>query len=106
MVSVLVNPQSVQSVAVRKVFGSTVREEVRRGVTGYLLLVLAGAAVAVPVAFWLCRRLLERYSYRITGYAWVFAAAAVLVLLVSFASVLWQTLRAARTDPAVELKKE
>ena len=98
--------ENARSVAVRKVFGSTVREEVRRGVTGYLLLVLAGAAVAVPVAVWLCRRLLERYSYRITDYGWVFVVAVVLVLLVSFASVLWQTLKAARTDPAVELKKE
>ena len=33
-------------------------------------------------------------------------AAALLTVLLSLASVLWQTLRAARTDPAVELKKE
>lgn len=36
----------------------------------------------------------------------IFAATAVLALGIAFASVLWQTLRAARTNPAEELKKE
>lgn len=36
----------------------------------------------------------------------IFAATAVLALRIAFASVLWQTLRAARTNLAEELKKE
>jgi hypothetical protein len=30
----------------------------------------------------------------------------VITLVISFLSVLWQTLKAAKTNPAVELKKE
>jgi hypothetical protein len=36
----------------------------------------------------------------------IFAATAVITLGLAFASVLWQTLRAARTNPAEELKKD
>ena len=98
--------ENVRNIAVRKVFGGTVWEEVWRSVTAYLLLVLASAVVAVPAAVWLCGRFLERYPYRIEGYGWVFAAVVIFVLVVSFVSVLWQTLKAARTNPAMELKKE
>jgi hypothetical protein len=33
-------------------------------------------------------------------------AAIVISLVIAFATVLWQTLKAARTNPAIELKKE
>jgi len=49
---------------------------------------------------------LERFAYRVEGYGWVFVAAALISLAIAFASVLWQTLKAAKTNPAVELKKE
>ena len=64
------------------------------------------AVVAVPLAVWISGKLLEQYSYRISGYGWVFAAAVVLAAAVALFSVFWQTLRAARTNPATELKKE
>ena len=93
-------------VAVRKVFGGTVAGEVARGVREYMLLVAIACVLAVPVAVQISERYLQDYSYRISGYGWVFAVSVLLVLAISFASVLWQTLKAARTNPAVELKKE
>ena len=93
-------------VAVRKVFGGTVGGEVVRGVREYMLLVGIACVLAVPVAVWLAERYLADYNYRISGYGWIFGVAALLVLAISFASVLWQTLKAARTNPAEELKKE
>ena len=98
--------EQTRDIAVRKVFGGTVGGEVMRGVGAYMLLVTIACILAVPVAVWLSGRYLEGFNYRISGYDWIFAVAVVIALLISFASVLWQTLRAARTDPAVELKKE
>ena len=62
--------------------------------------------LAVPVADWLSGRYLEGFNYRISGYGWIFAVSVAIALLISFLAVLWQTLKAARTNPAVELKKE
>ena len=98
--------ESSKDIAIRKVFGSTMENEIRKTVLEYLLLLGVAALIAVPVAIWLSARLLEQYSYRISGYGWAFVAAVLLAIVVAFLSVLWQTLKAARTNPAVELKKE
>ena len=98
--------ESSKDIAIRKVFGSTVQDEVRKTVLEYLALLGIAALIAVPIAVRLAARLLEAYPYRISGYGWVFAVAVAIATLIAFASVLWQTLKAARTNPAVELKKE
>jgi putative ABC transport system permease protein len=51
-------------------------------------------------------RYLEDFYYRISGYGWIFAVAVLITVVISLASVLWQTLKAAKTNPAIELKKE
>ena len=62
--------------------------------------------VGIPLAVWASRVYLERFAYRVEVYGWVFVAAALISLAIAFASVLWQTLKAAKTNPAIELKKE
>ena len=98
--------ENTQSIAIRKAFGSDVRRELWRTVKGYMLLVSLAAVIAIPVAVWLCGKYLERFAYRIDYYGWIIAVAVLLTLAMAFLSVLWQTLRAARTNPAVALKKE
>jgi len=98
--------ESSKDIAIRKVFGSTVQDEIRKSVFEYLALLAVAAVIAVPIAVRLAARLLEPYAYRISGYGWVFAVAVALATLIAFASVLWQTLKAARTNPAESLKNE
>ena len=98
--------ESSRDIAIRKVFGSTLESEIRKTVLEYLILLGIAAIIAVPIAIRLSSRLLEQYSYRISGYGWVFLATVVIATVVAFLSVLWQTLKAAKTNPAIELKKE
>ena len=98
--------ESSRDIAVRKVFGSTVEGEVKKTILEYLVLIAVSALVAVPVGIWLAGKLLEQYSFRISGYGWVFIVAVFAAALIALLSVLWQTLKAAKTNPAVELKKE
>ena len=98
--------QSTKSIAVRKVFGGTVESELWRTVKDYMVLVGIAALIGIPLAVWFCGRYLERFAYRIEHYGWVIAVAAILGMLMAFLSVLWQTLKAARTNPAEALKKE
>ena len=71
-------------------------------------MVLTGFAclIGIPLAIWAARIYLERFAYRIEGYGWVFIVAGIISLAIAFATVLWKTLQAARTNPATELKKE
>ena len=98
--------ENTKSIAVRKTFGSDVRRELWRTVRSYMLLVGIAAMIGVPVAVWLSGKYLERFAYRIEHYGWIFVVAVLLTTLMAFLSVLWQTLRAARTNPAEVLKKE
>jgi putative ABC transport system permease protein len=95
-----------RDIAVRKVFGGSVATETERSVREYMVLVGIAVLIGVPVAVFLAERYLRQFYYRIEGYGWVFIVGAVIALLISFFAVLWQTLKAAKTNPAVELKKE
>ena len=98
--------ENTRQIAVRKVFGSDVSQETRRTVRSYMLMVGGACLIGIPLAVWAARVYLERFAYRIEGYGWVFVVAAVISLAIAFGTVLWQTLKAARTNPAIELKKE
>ena len=98
--------QSTKSIAVRKVFGSNVQRELWRTVKDYMVLVGIAALIGIPLAVWFCGRYLDRFAYRIEHYGWIIAVAVVIGVLMAFLSVLWQTLKAARTNPAKALKKE
>ena len=98
--------ENTKQIAVRKVFGSDVEKETWRNVKSYMVLTGFACLIGIPLAIWAARIYLERFAYRVEGYGWVFALAVVISLAIAFGTVLWQTLKAARTNPAIELKKE
>ena len=98
--------ENTKQIAVRKVFGSDVEKETWRNVKSYMVLTGFACLIGIPLAIWAARIYLERFAYRVEGYGWVFALAVVISLAIAFGTVLWQTLKAARTNPATELKKE
>ena len=104
--SALYASERTHDIAVRKVFGSTVLRETFKVTGEYMLLVGIACVIALPVAVWLSGKYLEGFYYRISGYDWIFALAVIIAFVISLASVLGQDLKAAKTNPAVELKKE
>ena len=98
--------ENTKQIAVRKVFGSDVTQETWRNVKSYMVLMGVACVIGIPLAVWAARLYLQRFAYRVEGYGWVFVVAVIISLAIAFGTVLWQTLRAARTNPAVELKKE
>ena len=98
--------ENTKQIAVRKVFGADVNSETWRNVKSYMVLTGIACAIGIPLAVWATRVYLERFAYRIEGYGWVFVVAVIISLAIAFGTVLWQTLKAAKTNPAIELKKE
>jgi len=98
--------ENTKQIAVRKVFGSDVSHETWRNVRSYMVLTGIACLIGIPLAVWASRVYLQRFAYRIENYGWVFAVAIIISLAIAFGTVLWQTLKAARTNPAIELKKE
>jgi len=94
-------------IAVRKVFGGTTDSETFRNVLTYIRMTLISDILAIPVVYFLIDFLRETpYANAIDTFWWVYAAAILFSIAISLVSVLWQILRAARTNPAETLKKE
>lgn len=95
-----------RDIAVRKVFGGTVDTEAWHSIRDYMILVGIACIIGIPIAVHIVQEYLKSFIYRLEGYWWIFLVAVVLTVFIAFASILWQILKAARTDPSVELKKE
>ena len=95
-------------ISIHKVFGGTTESEVLRCLWGYMKIMIYGTIIGLPMAIWVCGRYLQQFSYRftLTEKWWIFPLAIAISLLVSTTAILWQTIRAARTNPAEALKKE
>ena len=95
-----------QEIGIRKVFGGTIRSESIRNIREYMTYCLIATVIAVPAAYLITSEYLEGFQYRMEQNAWTYIAASLAVFAISLLAVLWQTLRAARTNPAEALKKE
>ena len=95
-----------RDIAVRKVFGGTVDTEAQRTIREYMVLVGIACVIGIPIAVYATQEYLKDFIYRLEGYWWIFVVAVLLTGLIAFVSVIWQVLKAAKTNPAIELKKE
>ncbi len=98
--------QERRTVSLKKVYGADYNSVLRGLVTEFMKLIAVAFIIALPVAWYLMHTWLDGYSYRIGLHWWIFAAAGLFTAALAALSVLWQAVRAARTNPAVELKKE
>ena len=98
--------ERANSIAVRKVFGGTVDSELWSGVSDYMVMVGIACVIGIPIAVWAAGIYLEQFIWKLENYWWIFVVSVILSVLIALISVIWQTLRAARTNPAEALKKE
>ena len=99
---------NTKPVSIHKVFGGSTSSELKRCLSRYFRIMLPSLALGVPLAWFVSGRYLEQFSYRIDlkENIWIFLTAMLISLSISIAAVLWQTIRAVRTNPAEALKKE
>ena len=95
-----------RDIAVRKVFGGTVDTEAQRTIREYMVLVGIACVIGIPIAVYAAQEYLKDFISRLEGYWWIFVVAVLLTGLIAFVSVIWQALKPAKTNPAIELKKE
>ena len=98
--------QRVKEIGVRKVLGASTGSIVTLISKDFLLLVVIAAIIAFPVAWYAMARWLEDFAYRIHIGAWVFVLAGAIALLIAFATISFQAIKAAIANPVKSLRSE
>ena len=92
--------------AVRKVFGATGGEEIRRHIYRYLKIVVASSIIGIILSIIINDTIILSYSYRLNSTYWVYILAIIIVASIAFLSVYLQARRAAFKNPVLYLRDE
>ena len=72
----------------------------------FVRITLIANLIAIPVAVAAFSTIMKQFADKITNIWIIYVICVLISFAISLGSVLWQTLRAARTNPAEALKKE
>ena len=95
-----------KEIGIRKVVGASVQSVVLLLSKDFLRLVLLAIVLAMPLAWFLADHWLQAFAYRATVPWWLFPLIAVGVMGIAFATVSYQSVRAALTNPTRSLRSE
>lgn len=98
--------QEIRSVSVKKVFGADYSGVLKELVLSFMKMVGIAFVIGVPIAWFIMSRWLSGYGHRIDLHWWIFVLAGLAVAVIAAISVLYQSIKTARTNPAEALKKE
>ncbi|WP_128545990.1 ABC transporter permease [Larkinella soli] len=104
--SMFMAEQRTKEIGIRKVLGATTPGLVALLSKDLLKLVIVALVLASPVAWWAMSKWLEGFAYRTDISPWVFVVTALIALLIAFATVSFQSIKAALMNPVRSLKTE
>ena len=98
--------QRTKEIGIRKVFGANENTILGLISKDFLLLVSIGIFIAVPVSYYFMHHWLQNYVYRTTIGAPLILMAALLTIVITFATISYKAYQAATMNPARSLKTE
>lgn len=104
--SLFATAQRTKEIGVRKVLGASVSSIVLLLSKDFIRLVIIAFVIASPVAYLVMHQWLQDFAYRINIEWWVFAMAGILAVLIALATISFQAIRAAMSNPVKSLRTE
>lgn len=104
--SVYLSERKRKEIAIRKVFGSSSGNALFLLSKEFIILIAVSLVIAIPFSYYIMANFLEGYPYRIDLSVWMFAGNALLIIVIAMLTVLYQSLKAANTNPVDVIKYE
>lgn len=98
--------QRTKEIGIRKVLGANVSSIVGMLSRDFIKLVLIALVIAIPIGWWAMNKWLQDFAYRIHIQWWIFAVAGLMAIIIAFATISFQSVKAALTNPVKSLKSE
>ncbi|MEO6637473.1 MAG: ABC transporter permease [Ginsengibacter sp.] len=96
----------IKEIGIRKVLGAGVASLAGLLSKDFIKLVLMATLIATPIAWYTIAKWLQNFAYRINIDWWVFAAAAIIILIISCLTISLQAIKTANTNPIKSLRTE
>jgi putative ABC transport system permease protein len=99
--------QRTKEIGIRKVLGAQVSGIVSMLSFDFIKLVIIAIIVATPAAWWVMQNLfLQGFAYRTAIHWYILALAGIVAIVIAFATVSYQSIKAAMSNPVSSLKSE
>jgi putative ABC transport system permease protein len=98
--------QRIKEIGVRKVLGATVFNLWRLLSKDFVVLVVISLLIAAPIAYYFMHNWLQNYSYHTEIAWWIFAVTGLGAIIITLATVSYQSIKAALANPVKSLKTE
>jgi putative ABC transport system permease protein len=98
--------QRTKEIGIRKVMGAGAWDIVSLFTHSYTKLLGISLVIAIPVAWWAGARYLQDFAYRISLSWWMFAAAALITIVLTLLTVCALSIKAATENPVNAIKSE
>jgi len=98
--------QRTKEISIRKVLGAQAQNVIQLIFKDYLVLIGISILIAFPLAYYYMQSFLDNYEYRTTLSVTTFIIAAILLLVITLLTVVYHTIKVARSNPVDSLRIE
>ncbi|MBN2411173.1 ABC transporter permease [candidate division KSB1 bacterium] len=104
--SLLTIQRKIKEIGIRKVLGSSIPGIIYMLIKEYSLWMITASVISWPIAWYVMRKWLLNFAYRIDIELWMFVLAGAMTLVIALLTVTWQAVRAATANPVEALRYE
>lgn len=98
--------EKTKEIGIRKVFGSSVSAVVRLLAMQFIKVVVIALVIAIPVAWYYSNQWLHAFTYQIDNKWIIFAVASITIITISAITVIYQSFKAANSNPIDAIRYE
>jgi ABC-type antimicrobial peptide transport system permease subunit len=95
-----------KEIGIRKVFGASIAKIIALLSSEFIKLVIIANVIAIPLAYLVLKLILQIFFIKVRLDPVIFLSIAIIMVLIAFLTVLWQSLTTARKNPVTSLRYE